>query len=294
MNKYQKARLLHVTAEGPQWIDVMPGDIVDRPATGHLKCFKCEVRMTWVQPSVNRRGTEIPSHLRLSRGVRHDDGCPIDFKTVMDGLRASREHAVELRNRQFFLRLPDESIERAIQRTASSIQRRTNAPSWATTFGTATRIARLVGELTDDSSAVNEIKVEYRDANGDVDVLFWADFCFRADQARPLLRYYAKVRDAPSVTRIHPVAIRMTLAADPQMTHNGLKQRISVLPGLRVDRAGRSHGLVVSAYSEGQFRGLRRGDELLILARADRWHRGYDDREELRLDVVHAWQIARL
>jgi hypothetical protein len=292
--KYQRARQ-RVEIEGIEtWITVSPREIVDRPASGDLVCLKCDTQMTWVQPTVNKRGTDIPAHLRLGRGKNHDDACELNFRTVMEGLRASRDDPIDLRDRKFFLRLPGESIEEALQRTSSTAQKRTNAPSWATTFGTATRIAKLLREFTDDSSLANELRVEYRDPKGNLDTLFWADFCFRSDELRPLVRYYGRLRDAAYLAQVAPVAIMITLQEEPRVTQNGLKRRVTVMPGAKVSRADAEYELVVSVYSVDHLAGLEAGDTILVLTRGEFWHRGLDNREELRFDVDHAWQITRL
>lgn len=292
--KYQRARQ-RVQQDGVEtWVEVRPREIVDRPAPGDLICLKCDTRMTWVQATVNKRGTEIPAHLRLGRGHDHDEACELNFRTVMEGLRASKDHPIDLRDRKFFLRLPGEAMDDAVQRTSSTTKKRTNAPSWATTFGSATRIAKLLREFTDDSSLANELRVEYRDPKGNVDTLFWADFCFRSDELRPLVKYYGQLRDATYRAQVAPIAMEITLEEEPRYTQNGLKKRVTVMPGAKVTRNGSEFELVVSVYSTEHLDDLHTGDTILVLARGEYWHRGWDGREELRLDVDHAWQIAHL
>jgi hypothetical protein len=292
--KYQRARQRIEIDGASVWVEVRPRDIVDRPAAGDLVCLKCDTTMTWVQPTVNKRGTDIPAHLRLGRGRSHSEDCELNFRTVMEGLRASKDDPVELRDRKFFLRLPGESIDDAMQRTSSTKKKRTNAPSWATTFGSATRIAKLLREFTDDSALANELRVEYRDPKGNLDILFWADFCFRPDQLRPLVKYYNRLREATYRLQVPPIAIEITLDEEPRLTQNGLKRRVTVRPGAKVEYRDSECELVVSVYSADYFGDLHAGDTILVLAHGDYWHRNMDDREELRLDVEHAWQIARL
>ena len=150
MAKYQGARLWEGTGAGRHSRTVKPGDIVDRPPRGDLTCLHCPVLLTWVTASVNQKGTEIPAHLRLFRGQTHTDDCPLNFRTLMEGIRAAKDVEIDARDKKYFLRLPGEPIEQAVQRTKDTTRKRTNAPSWASTFASATRIVKFMRQFDDD------------------------------------------------------------------------------------------------------------------------------------------------
>jgi len=294
--KYQRARLWEDFPTGRRSIEVRPGDIVDRPKRGDLTCLHCPVLLTWVIASVNQKGTEIPAHLRLFRRAAHADNCPLNFRTLMDGLRAKKDVEIDAREKKYFLRLPGEPIEQAVQRTKDTTRKRTNAPSWASTFASAVRIAKFMHQFDDDQEFANQLRIEYRNAKGDLDVMFWRDFCFDVGNETALRRYYRRLSSASYQTQISPVAMILLAEHEPFETANGAKHRLTTYTDVKVPLRSRDdeHELVVTAYSEDRLAKIHTGDRFLVLAHGKDWLRNYDDRVEIRFDVDHAWQIAKL
>lgn len=294
--KYQRARLWEDSPSGRRSVEIKPGDIVDRPAREDLTCLHCPVLLTWVTASVNKLGTEIPSHLRLFRGATHADDCPLNFRTLMDGLRATEDVEIDARDKKYFLRLPGEPVEQAVQRTKDTTRKRTNAPSWASTFASATRIVKFMDQFDDDEEFANQLRIEYRNAKGELDVMFWRHFCFDVSDETALRRYYRRLSSASYQTQISPVAMILQAEHEPFETANGAKHRLTSYTDLKVPFRTRDdeHELVVTAYSENRLAKIHTGDRFLVLAHGKDWLRNYDDRVEIRLDVDHAWQIAKL
>lgn len=79
------------------------------------------------------------------------------------------------------------------------------------------------------------------------------------------------------------------------MTSNGVKQRLHASTGaLTKDIDGVERKLIVAIYSSTLLRKLKIGDVILVLARGDWWHHGFNSVTEIRLDLEHDWQLARL
>lgn len=294
--KYQEARLWENTPLGRRSKTVKPGDITERPGRGDLTCLHCPVLLTWVMAAVTQKGTEVPAHLRLFRGQTHDDNCPLNFRTLMEGLRAAKDVEIDARAKKYFLRLPGEPVERAAQKTSDTVRKRTNAPSWASTFSSAVRIAKFMRQFDDDEEFANQLRIEYRNGKGEIDVLFWRDFCFDVTNEAALRRYQRRITRAGYLTQIAPVAMIMEAQHEPFETANGAKHRLSSYPSVKVPFRKREgeHELVVSAYSVDLLAGIHTGDRFMVLAHGSDWLRSYDDKVEIRLDVDQSWQIAKL
>ncbi|MHC2187122.1 hypothetical protein ACVLV4_002789 [Rathayibacter agropyri] len=294
--KYQRARLWEASPTGRHSTEVKPGDIVDRPTRGDLTCLHCPVLLTWVTASVNQKGTEIPAHLRLFRGSAHADDCPLNFRTLIDGLRAKKDVEIDARDNKYFLRLPGEAIEHAVQRTKDTTRKRTNARSWASTFASAARIVKFMHQFDDDEEFANQLRVEYRNPKGDLDVMFWRDFCFDVTNETALRRYYNRLSSAAYRAPVSPVAIVMTAQHEPVETYNGAKHRLTAYTNLEVPYRKRddNHELVVTVYSEERLSNVHADEQILVLAHGRDWLRSMDNRVEIRLDVNLSWQIAKL
>jgi hypothetical protein len=294
--KYQEARLWEGAGVDRQSRPVKPGDIVDRPARGDLTCLYCPVPLSSVTASVNQKGTEIPAHLRLSRKQTHAVDCPLNFRTLMEGVRATERVEIDARDKKYFLRLPGEPVERAVERTTDTVRKRTNAPSWAATFASAVRIVKFMRQFDDDEAFANQLRIEYRNGKGEVDLVFWRDFCFEVSDEAALRRYYRRLSEVTYQTQISPVAMIFEAEQEPLSTVNGAKHRVTSRTNVKVRWRGRGdeRELVVAAYSADKLANIHAGDRFLVLAHGRDWPRDFDNRVEIRLDVDQSWQIAKL
>lgn len=295
--KYQKARLWTTDASGARVSDeVEPKDITDRPDRADLTCVGCPVPLSWVTPGVTRAGDDRGAFLRLYPKGEHAPDCRLNFKTMMQGERAKKDLDIDLREKKFFIKLPGESTRSVPQRTSSSTQKRSNAPSWATTFGGVKRIRRFLEQFADADEFMNQMRVEYRNADDGVDVVFWRDFCFDISDEAALAKYYGRVRylGRSVAEKIAPAAITMTITEGTTPTSSWDLQRVRARADFTVkNNAGSDVDLVIAVYSTDKVNGLVPGDRIMVLGHATTWEWSNGKTAEIRFDVEHSWQIEK-
>jgi hypothetical protein len=292
---YQKARVRRAEGGVARWDELMPIEITERPARGDLVCLGCPVLMSWTKAFSNQHDNEVPAYFRLMRGMEHESDCPLNFRTIMTGLRKDPDSGVTLRDKKFFLRLPDEALTPNIQKTSTTVAKRSNAPSWAQTFTSAAAISKFLLQFADADEFINQLKIDYKDSKGNPYELFWRDFCFDASDPVASLRYFEKLRAERFAGQVHPVAIQMTVVGGPSSTRNGIKQRINARTGaMTKETNGSGRRLDIAIYSKTLLGKLKDGDVILALGHCTFWNHGFESVTEIRLDLEHSWQLARL
>jgi hypothetical protein len=293
--KYQRARV-RVEAGGlERWDERMPIEIRDRPDRGELICLGCSALMSWTQAFLNKHHTEVPAYFRLLRGAEHEPDCRLNFRTIMEGIRRGPESRVDLRDMKYFLRLPGESLTPNIQKTSTTVSKRSDALAWAQTFSSAKKIAEFLRQFDDADEFLNQLKVDYKDAKGNPYEMFWRDFCFDAADPIATARHYRRLRDSAPGAAVHPIAVTATVRGTPKTTNSGAEQYIRISTGATVtSKTGAKRELAVAIYSSTLLTDIKDGDTVLALEHARIWDHDHDAVTELQLRLIHPWQLTRI
>ena len=250
--------------------------------------------MVWNKGFANRRGTEVLPYFRLPASGQHLDGCELNFKTFMDGLRSTPDSGISRRNKKYHLRLPNEALGNNLQRTSDAVQTRSNAPSWAETFTAATSIARFLRHFEGDPDFLNELQIDYLDGNGNPFMIEWRDFCFDAEDERAVRKHAGRLASESYARQFHPVAVQMTLEVGWRTTINGSRQRIFRNTSASIAVGDVQRPIQFAAYSDSSFTQLAAGDTVLVLGYATISDHTMNTVRELQFDIAHEWQIAKL
>ena len=176
------------------------------PFVRPLRCGKCTALVDPVSGYVKRNGVDVEPLFRLTKGGRHDDGCPYDFDAQLGELQQRHANVVEQEGDLYVLILNTAADMETTSQTGSVrvprsklAFRRATAPPLHQTVRAASEIARLLRRFEQDSDARSRFRARY-----DGRVIGWDDFCF--DATRDVKRLYGLLSRVDPLTD-HPRAV---------------------------------------------------------------------------------------
>lgn len=294
--KHQKARRRETDSKGRAfWQEVTPSEIVDTPARGDLICIGCCTLMKRTASYTRKNGTEVPAYLSLYPKDRHAVGCSLSLDKLQASLRRDYPDTISVEDKVLYLHLPDEERKHAVEPNGRRRRGGNTGDRWTNTLSSAATIVRFLRQFDDPGELLNRLKLRYRDHNGNIAVMDWAEFCFEA-RSTYALRYLRRLQAADRAGRDEgPVAVIFPSKEPRENTTNRFMRVDTYQQPIPGDE---KHKLFVSVAET--LRPDRRfltglSSDILALGRCSYfdWSTGFSV-TEVRLQVTNRWQLAQL